>query len=543
MMTPETFQNQVASGWRKWVLRSVIAAGAVLLAAAYLVALRAPAVGTFHDDGIYAVTARALAEGRGYRIISLPDAPPQTKYPILFPWLLSLVWRVAPAFPENLPWLRAVPLLSTAAWLWLSWTLVRQCGGSRRTATSIVLLTALSPWTLFLGTALLAETLFAALLTAMLVALTASTASTSSVRASRWLCALAGALSGAALLTRAAGVAVVAAGLGWLLSRRRWSDAVAFAVVAGAVVAPWALWVATQNQSVSGSYYSASPYGSWNILFNYSWPEKFHVLIGNAVYSAMAPAALWGVGLNPIVLGVSLFAVVPVVFRGLWLSRALPLGWCVAVVMAMNLMWVWPPVRFIVPIVPLLLWQVSVALRSAPRLIVGGLVALVGLVGAWRTLEVVAKAHSVGTVSWQAANAENWHELLPLLEWVRRATPVTAVLTGNLDPAYFLFTGRPSVRAFVADAYALFYGPPGRDRAPLGTVDGFRRRLLQERVDYCIWSSAPGFSESPHFRRLLDGLAVAYPGSVTVVAGGEDAGSAVYFVDRSRLTADRHSRD
>lgn len=519
----------------------MLAAGVVVLAAAYLVALRAPAVGTFHDDGVYAVTARALAEGRGYRIISLPDSPPQTKYPILFPWLLSLVWRVAPAFPENLPWLRAVPLLSTVAWLWLSWTLVQQCGGSRRTATAIVLLTALSPWTLFLGTALLAETLFAALLTGMLVLLTAST---SSIRASRWLCVLAGLLGGASLLTRAAGVAVVAAGLGWLLSRRRWSDAAAFAIVAAAMVVPWGLWVATQNHAVGASYYSASNYESWNIVFNYSWAEKVDVLIGNVVFSAMTPATLWGVGLNPIVLGVSLFAVVPVVLRGLWLSRALPLGWCVAVVMAMNLMWVWPPVRFIVPIVPLLLWQVSVALRSAPRLIVGGLVALVGLVGAWRTLEVGAKAHSVGTVSWQAASAEDWRQLLPLFEWVKRETPSTAVVTGNLDPAYFLFAGRPSVRAFTADSYALFYAAPGSARDPLGTVEDFRRRLLKALVDYCIWSPAPGFSETPHFRRLLDGLAEAFPGSLTVVAGREDAGYAVYLVDRSRLAAaDGRSRD
>ena len=171
------------------------------------------------------------------------------------------------------------------------------------------------------------------------------------------------------------------------------------------------------------------------------------------------------------------------------------------------------------------------------------MVALFGLVGAWRTLEVVAKAHLVGTVSWQAASAEDWRELSPLLEWVKRETPSTAVVTGNLDPAYFLFTGRPSVRAFVADSYALFYAP-GPDRAPLGTVEGFRRRLLQARVDYCIWSPAPGFSETPHFRRLLDGLAHAYPGSLTVVAGLEDAGYAVYFVERSRLVdADSHSRD
>ena len=505
-----------------------------MLITAYLVALRAPAVGTFHDDGIYVVTARALAEGRGYRILSLPDAPPQTKYPILFPWLLSLVWRVAPPFPENLPWLRAVPLLSTVAWLWLSWRLVQQCGGSRRTATAIVVLMTLSPWTLFLSTALLSETLFAALLTAALLALTVSPAS---VGDSRRLSALAGLLSGASLLTRAAGVAVVAAGLAWLLWKRRWRDAAVFALVAGTVVAPWGLWVASHNHAVADLYYSAAPYGSWNIVFSYSWPAKWHVLIGNFVFSALAPAALWGVGLNQVVIGVSLATVVPLMLRGLWLSRALPLAWCVAAVMAMNLMWVWPPVRFIAPIAPLALWQASVALRDAPRVIVTGLIASLGIVGAWQTQAVGAKARWAGAVSPQATSIEDWRQLSPLLEWVRRETPSATVVTGNLDPAYFLFTERVSVRAFEPDSYALFYAPPGHDLAPLGTVDQFRRRLLGAHVDYCIWSPAPAFSETPHFRRLLDELGDAYPGSLRVVAGTAASGYVVYAVDRARLSA------
>ena len=61
----------------------------------YAALFRAPASGSYHDDGVYLVTARALAEGEGYRIISLPDEPVQTKYPVLFPFLLSLIWRAA----------------------------------------------------------------------------------------------------------------------------------------------------------------------------------------------------------------------------------------------------------------------------------------------------------------------------------------------------------------------------------------------------------------------------------------------------------------
>jgi len=41
-------------------------------------------LGLFHDDAIYAVAGKALASGDGYRIVSLPGAPAQTKYPFLY---------------------------------------------------------------------------------------------------------------------------------------------------------------------------------------------------------------------------------------------------------------------------------------------------------------------------------------------------------------------------------------------------------------------------------------------------------------------------
>ena len=46
------------SAWHKWGLAVALTA----LAIAYSIAYRAPAVGAFHDDGVYIVTAKALAE-------------------------------------------------------------------------------------------------------------------------------------------------------------------------------------------------------------------------------------------------------------------------------------------------------------------------------------------------------------------------------------------------------------------------------------------------------------------------------------------------
>ena len=70
--------------------RVAMVIGVILLGIVYVFAWLAPSVGLYHDDGIYLVTAKALAEGQGYRIISLPTVIPQSKYPFLFPLALFL---------------------------------------------------------------------------------------------------------------------------------------------------------------------------------------------------------------------------------------------------------------------------------------------------------------------------------------------------------------------------------------------------------------------------------------------------------------------
>lgn len=70
--------------------------------------------GMYHDDGVYLVSAQSLAQGLGYRILSLPGAPLQTKYPIGYAFLLSLVLRLCPPFPANLITLETVQAVISA---------------------------------------------------------------------------------------------------------------------------------------------------------------------------------------------------------------------------------------------------------------------------------------------------------------------------------------------------------------------------------------------------------------------------------------------
>src|SRR5688572_2759974 len=316
---------------RRYVFSAALVLGGVLLVWAYAICIFLPSAGAFHDDGIYVVTARALAEGQGYRIISLPESPPQTKYPILFPWLLSLIWRIAPAFPDNLPLLRIVPVAATVVWLWLSWQLLLKCRTPRPAVIAVVALTAASPWVVYLGTSLLSETLFAALLTGSLLFLTKLHEDAPPVGR---VCALAGLLAGACFLTRTAGIAVVAAGFVWLLMNGRRVGAVIFGAAAASLVVPWALWVLSHTGANAESYYSASNYGSWNVVFHYAWHEKLEVIAANAVSSIFTPLALWGID-------ITMWQFVPAVLlagcvcRGIWLTRTHPVTWFVMVYVAM----------------------------------------------------------------------------------------------------------------------------------------------------------------------------------------------------------------
>jgi hypothetical protein len=77
--------------------------------------------GFFHDDAIYVITAKALAQGQGYRLIFLPHSPIQTKFPILYPALLAMVWKIWPSFPNNLFLMKWLTLVFGAATVGLSY--------------------------------------------------------------------------------------------------------------------------------------------------------------------------------------------------------------------------------------------------------------------------------------------------------------------------------------------------------------------------------------------------------------------------------------
>ncbi|MDX2149269.1 MAG: hypothetical protein SFV54_00930 [Bryobacteraceae bacterium] len=317
--------------------------------------------GQFDDDGIYTVTARALAEGRGYRIESLPGAPLQTKYPPLYPALLAVAWKLSPApFPGNLPWLllvQAVVFLAVvaAAAAWLH---------ANRLPVRLAAFVALSPVSAILSSNLLADTLFTAL------TLTAITFCTKRTRASAWL---AGLLAALAYLTRTAALVLLPAlVLAALLARRR-DLAWRVALPQLAAIAAWHIWLAASLpphlETVQFYYLDYARINAWN-LQGLPWTtllqKNAEVLLSSLCNLLVFNNSDWPFGHHAARL--ALFASIAGIVRR-WRSKgpdAMPLF--AAALTALSLVWSYTPnERLLYPLLPLLLaglWTELSALAS-----------------------------------------------------------------------------------------------------------------------------------------------------------------------------------
>ena len=178
--------------------------------------------GRFHDDAIYLSSAKALAGGQGYVMPSVPGEPPQTKYPVLYPWLLSLVWHVSLSFPQNMVpafWINA---LAGAAFFLASFFVLRQLGISRGPALGLAAVCGFHPTTLHLATTLLSDLPFMALAVGSTALAWAAMARLNERGIAR-LWPLAVAVAALAVMTRSIGIAFVlalACFAGWRKSYR-----------------------------------------------------------------------------------------------------------------------------------------------------------------------------------------------------------------------------------------------------------------------------------------------------------------------------------
>jgi hypothetical protein len=439
-------------------LTRLLRAFAPLLAAALVCAVAASLVapypvGIFHDDGVYLVLAKSIAGGHGYRYLHLPGAPIATHYPPAYPFLLAVLWSLAPRFPGNL----TIILLANAALLGLvAWGsaryLIDRLHWPSLGATGFALVATLSLPLIQLTTLVMSEVLFLALLFPVL---TQAERSINSPRSAIHDVGL-GAAAGGLALVRIHGVVLVAALVFVLATRRDFRRAGLMVAGAALVLLPWQLWVALHDAAlpptIRGSYGS---YLAWFVEGISRGGSTFvaRTIARNAGEAAAILAdrfAPWPLGmlrLVPLALSLALLA-----FGALRLRHRVPVTMAfLAAYLVVMLVWPYTPWRFMWGVWPFLLLLAAegaatiVRWRPIPqstRVVRHALVAVVALLGlGLARAEVVAYRDR----AWTAPVREATHSIAPVMRWISQNTRPHEEVIADAEPLVYLFTERPAM--------------------------------------------------------------------------------------------------
>lgn len=473
--------------------RATLVAAFCVLAAIYGFAWFLPAIGLDYDDANFLIDARSIAGGHGLAAGNLPP---------LFPALLGLFTLVS----QQTQWLKLLPLVCAIGWLLLTRRLLLKMGASRNGAWLLIMLAAACPAVIFLSTNLLPETLFGLLVTAALLALLEERA------------VLAGVLAGLATITRTGGIALLFACILTLIARRRFRAAAFFAAAAMLICAPWFGWSLARFSNGVNRIPA-------EVFTGLAASEKLVVLFQNFVALLESPFSLLS-GTTSVYF---IAATVVVLIRCFYVRRQLIPDMFVVLYCLSLLVWITPPTRYMAPILPLafwIVWRVFRMMRNQEALAALVLIAVATPLAADGIRLPAARRD--GTFPIEITAADNWNNMRTLFAFIRANTAPDDVLLANLDGAFYLNTGRRTVRGFVPNDFDLYYL---KRQSPI-SPDQLSSAIIRERVSWVVLTPDQGRPESDSFHASVEALE---RGGVLEPVGilGLSAGYEMFRVDRS----------
>lgn len=350
----------------RWAL---VGLGVVLLGLSVLAWSPFPA-GIWHDDGVYVLLGRALAEGEGLRYTGVSGAPPAGKFPPLYPLTLAGLWSLSPDVEAVTAMASALNLFFLAIAALLFARLLHRHVGVSPVMAAVLAALAWLPLPLWrTGLVAFSEPLFLLLLVGA-ATLACRLEERSEDRVALGLLIL---VALASIHVRTVGVAVVVAAGFALFSRgRRRAAAVTVAgVVAGSL--PWAIWSARAGRAVPEELRDVlGPYGGWLLGQIRANPTGYLLeLQGQArdlvdrVVTLLVPAPpAWEPWFGD-VRWLALAILVPAFFLGLdrlWSRSRTPV---LLVFTYLVIVWLWPfrDNRLLVPVAPFLILLVAEGFR------------------------------------------------------------------------------------------------------------------------------------------------------------------------------------
>ncbi len=530
--------------------RALIVLAGVLLGAAALTGLNKNTLGLFHDDGIYVVVAKSLAEGGGYRITSLPTAPHQTKYPFLYSYLLSGVWQLKPNFPENIFFIKAVnvailvALFFTAVFFY--WRSVADAQGE---ALLYALLVTANPIVFSFTDVAVSDLLLMFLALGALALVGAETEARYGVTR---LVSIA-ALSGLACLTRPAGLPLVFAGALHAFARNRLRGLGLYVFTVLIIVAPWFLWrlnISVPPEDSLLSYYLFHANNAAHLwVLEIDFPRQIEIALANLRYLGHTLELLF---VSPLAPGLDL-AIYGVMALGIFLSLRKHDSFFWSFVLsygALIVIWPFHPARYTAPLVPIVVLFFFRGMQGAQMLIAtfvkGERLRRLFLPLAWMPLVLVLALNAVWLSSYFLIRDDattrslygrrlpyGWSGFLETFSWIRDNTDPGSILATAYDPMYYLYTGRKAVRPALHKPETYFY-PFGEAVADVGSVEQIKPQLASLGVDYLIVDPLDGYAERDATLRLFDAFVLSYGTGARLVFTSSDLQHRIYTLGKDQ---------
>jgi hypothetical protein len=467
-------------------------------------------VGVFYDDGLYLGLARSLVEGHGYRHLHLPGAPAGVHYPWLYPLWLAGLWRLWPAFPDNVVLLRGANAVLMGGFTALSVLYLGRRLALRPVVLALLLAAAATAIPVVaVATVLFSEPLFLVLAAGACWAADAAGDGASGRRRDA-AALLAGVLAALAALTRSIGIAVVAGVVVPLLLARRWRAAVAAAVPPALALGAWAAWVATHRAGIDPAI--AANYGTYGDFVGQGGVQGVSV---QALGELLQPLGAITLGMLPAparaMIGLPVL-VVTAAGLGVMLRRAPAAGWSSIAYAAIVVAWPYGPSRFLWAAVPWLVVALAAGVQAALRrlatlqpprqrvlrALLGAALAAPAMGFAFYQVSGFARGHATATQVGISATMEL------IVPWVRDATPADAVIASEDEALIWLYTGRRAVPNYL-------WQVRGRDLEEPGP-DSLAAWLRRAGATHLVLSG-PGSDAAP----TVDALLARDPGLLSLV--------------------------
>lgn len=475
-----------------------------------------PQLGHLQDDGIYWVTAESLATGHGYRILSLPYRPWQTKYPPVYPALLSLIWRAQPHFPENLPYAALFSWLTLPLLLIMARAFYQRLGLSEIHGWLLCALLALNVHVVQFSISLMPELLFTSVLIGCILL--------ADEAAHTWMAAVSGCAAGVAYLIKAAALPLLLAGPALFMFRKDRRRALLFLGAMAPSVLDWQWWVhqhlSPAVDDVAAFYTDYSGYRLYNVswvdLPLLVWRNVNVLLTGVGELLAMPDlGSLPGHLFTCLTALIAFYGVVALARRARRLSLYHVFG---LAMLPLLLIWHYPPgPRFSLPLLPLLLAGFTSAIwklvrkagewlssstfpkQLAAAFVCVGMMAMVG-VGLLSTYGFPLRL-LMGLVS---RDREELADRREAYAWMGQNVPPASGLVTSEDAMAYLYTFQPA-SSFPTPPKLMYHGDLSGLADRYHSITQFAARnhlhyLLLAQSDFLL-ESDPGLA-----RRLIEQL-------------------------------------